>query len=219
MTCLDGYGCGDGLGVWRRGTRADKILRSRGLYPDRLGMTWADYAILAILGTSALLSVFRGFVREAIALAGWVAAFWLAMTFGEDVAGVLAPYVDVPSLRIGAGYVLVFVAALVVTALVSFLVGMLIDSTGLSATDRMLGAVFGAARGAAIVGLLVLLAGFTAMPRDPWWRDAVLIPHFESLAMTVRGMLPPEIAEHLTYEGVAASLHERAPVVPARPSS
>ncbi len=182
-------------------------------------MTWADYAILAILGTSALLSLFRGFVREAFALAGWVAAFWLAMTFGEDVARALAPYVDVPSMRIGAGYALVFIAALVVTALVSLLVGMLVDSTGLSATDRMLGVVFGVARGAAIVGLLVLLAGFTAMPRDRWWRDAVLIPHFESLAVTVRGMLPPEIAEHLTYEGVAATLRKPSRAAPPTPSS
>jgi membrane protein required for colicin V production len=177
-------------------------------------MTWADYAILAILGTSALLSLFRGFVREALALVGWVGAFWLAMTFGEDVAGLLASTIDVPSVRLGAGYVLVFVAVLVVTAIIVFLVGLLIDSTGLSATDRMFGVLFGLARGAAIVSLLVLLAGFTAMPRDPWWREALLIPHFESLAVTVRDMLPPEIAEHLTYEGVAASLPARLPPPP-----
>jgi membrane protein required for colicin V production len=178
-------------------------------------MTWADYAILAVLGTSAVLSLFRGFVREALALVGWVVAFWAAMSFGDRVAGLLAAYIEAPSLRLGVSYVMVFVGVLILTALVVFLVGLLVDSTGLSATDRMLGVIFGLARGAVIVALLVLFAGFTAIPRDRWWRESILVPHFETLAIAVRDMLPPEVAEHLTYGGAAVAPPPRAPAVPS----
>jgi membrane protein required for colicin V production len=110
---------------------------------------------------------------------------------------------------------MVFVGVLILTALVVFLVGLLVDSTGLSATDRMLGVIFGLARGAVIVALLVLFAGFTAIPRDRWWRESILVPHFETLAIAVRDMLPPEVAEHLTYGGAAVAPPPRAPAVPS----
>ena len=76
-----------------------------------------------------------------------------------------------------------------------------------------------------IIAIKVLKDFSDSTPASPliflsrWWRDAVLIPHFESLAVTVRGMLPPEIAEHLTYEGVAATLRKPSRAAPPTPSS
>ncbi|MFT5392536.1 MAG: membrane protein required for colicin V production [Gammaproteobacteria bacterium] len=160
-------------------------------------MPWADVAILAVLGLSALVSLFRGFVREAISLLGWIAAFWVALTFMEPVARVLDVYIEAPSLRAAAAFLGLFLGILMLTAVVNFVAGMLIDKTGLTGTDRVLGTVFGAARGALIIGGIVLLAGITAIPQDRWWRESLLIPHFETLALEIRKLLPADMVPRL----------------------
>lgn len=162
-------------------------------------MIWVDYAILVILFVSALISVFRGFLREAISLAGWVLAFWLALTFSSDVGVVLERHISLPSVREGVAFFVIFAGTLVVTGVVMYLVRLIVDKTDISGTDRALGIVFGLARGVVIVAVLVMLAGLTAVPKDPWWRESVLLPHFQRLAVELTSLLPPEAASHFSY--------------------
>ena len=162
-------------------------------------MIWVDYAILVILFVSALISVFRGFLREAISLAGWVLAFWLALTFSADVGALLENYINLPSVREGAAFFIIFAATLVVTGVVMYVVRVVVEKTEISGTDRALGIVFGLARGAVIVAVLVMLAGLTAVPKDPWWRESVLLPHFQTLAVELTTLLPPDVAAHFSY--------------------
>lgn len=162
-------------------------------------MIWVDYAILAIVFISALISVFRGFLKEAISLLGWVMAFWIAFTFSGQVARLLERWIELPSLRHAVAFISLFATVLIVTAVVMFLVRMLVDKTEITGTDRALGIIFGIARGGVIVGILVLLAGLTALPADPWWRESVLLPHFQVLAMELRSMLPADVASLFQY--------------------
>lgn len=162
-------------------------------------LIWVDYAILAIMAVSALVSLVRGFVKEGISLLGWIAAFWLAITFTADVATLLEPHISVPSLRQGVAFAALFVAALLASGLAIYLVGMLAEKTGLSGTDRILGVLFGLGRGAVIVALLVLLAGFTELPRDPWWHQSVFIPHFHALAEQIQSLLPQEVSQQFQF--------------------
>jgi len=95
-------------------------------------MTWADYVIVAIIGISMLISLFRGYVREMLSLIAWGAAFWVAFTFSHKVAVLLVEYVDLPSARLVLAFVALFLATLLVGGLVNFLAGELVDKTGLS---------------------------------------------------------------------------------------
>lgn len=162
-------------------------------------MIWVDYAILAMLAISAVISVFRGFIREALSLVGWVAAVWLAITFSGDLATLLEGQVEVPSVRQALAFFVIFVGVLLLTAVAIWLAGLLVDKTGLTGTDRMLGVIFGIARGLVIVALLVVAAGMTPLPQDPWWQDSTFLPHFESMAREIRELLPPDIAARLNY--------------------
>jgi len=141
-------------------------------------MNWADWAIVAIIAISCLFSVRRGFVKEALSLLTWVAAFMVARTFVTPMTEILQPYIETPSLRVTAAFASLFIVTLIVGALIGQLFGMLVEATGLSATDRMLGIAFGAARGGLIVVVLVMLAGETPAAQDSWWRESQLIPHF-----------------------------------------
>jgi len=162
-------------------------------------MIWVDYAIIAILVVSAGISLLRGFLREAISLLGWVVAFWLAFTFADDVSQLFARYVSQPSMRQGLAFFAIIVGTLVITAIVMYMVRLIVDKTEITGTDRALGIVFGIARGIVIVAILVLLAGLTALPKDPWWKESMFLPHFQVLAVEMRALLPPEFAGLFQY--------------------
>src|SRR5258705_10220991 len=135
-------------------------------------MTWIDYAVIAIVGISILLSVIHGLVREILALVSWVAAFVMAQMFATDVAALLPAALTNPSLRLFAGFGAVFLTVLVVMTLLAMAVSGLIKSAGLGFADRALGAVFGLVRGVAIVMIAVLLAGLTGLRRKTGWGGA-----------------------------------------------
>lgn len=162
-------------------------------------MNWADIAILTIIGISALISLFRGFVREVLSLVAWVVAFWIAFTFTNPASNLLIDYVSIPTARYVMAFVGLLVVSLIVTGILNHLIGKLVDKTGLSGTDRMLGVVFGMIRGVAVVGVMVFLAGLTPVPRDPWWRESALMGHFQELALIAISFLPPNLMEHFSY--------------------
>ncbi|MDN5862804.1 MAG: CvpA family protein, partial [Salinisphaera sp.] len=85
-------------------------------------------------------------------------------------------------------------------ALVSHFIAQLVDSTGFSGTDRALGGVFGVLRGVGLLILLVLLAGLTPVPQDPWWQQSLFIGHLEQAAIWVRDLLPEDIGEEINYQ-------------------
>lgn len=160
-------------------------------------MGWADYAIIAVVVLSTVFGLFRGFVREFISLATWILAFIVAMRFAALAARTLAPWIANAGLRMAVAYAALFVATLIVGALVNYVAGHLVSATQLAGTDRMLGMVFGAARGVAIVILLLLAAGFTTLPRAPWWEHSVLIGRMQPMAVWVRRHLPADLAQRI----------------------
>jgi len=156
-------------------------------------MIWIDIVVLGIIVISALFSLMRGFVREALSLLGWLVSFWLALTFAGDLAESYLSGISVPSLRVAVAFTIIFVLTLVLMTLINQLVSQLIKKSGLTGTDRMIGVIFGVLRGVLIVTVLVFLAGFTAMPQDSWWRESIFMDTFHELALWLRQFDVPEI--------------------------
>ncbi len=157
-----------------------------------------DLVLAAVLVLSMLVGLWRGLVREVMALAGWVAAYIAAQTF----SGMVAPWVPVGSqggvLNLAVTFVLIFVAALIVWALLTSLIAALVKATPLSVVDRLLGAVFGLARGLIVLLVAATVLAMTPAAQAPWWQQSqgaqwlgvVLQGLKPAMPEAVRGLLP-----------------------------
>lgn len=162
-------------------------------------MTGFDYAVLAVIALSVLLGGFRGMIRELIHLGGWIAALLAAAGFSGAFSAALPPELGHPALRLAAAFAILFLGTLLVASALALVLGELVKSAGLAFADRLLGAGFGLARGVAIALGCVLLAGLTTLPREPFWRNAVLSPPLEAAAQMVTPLLPEELGRNIRY--------------------
>jgi membrane protein required for colicin V production len=162
-------------------------------------MTEFDYAVLLVVGISVAIGAVRGLIREAFSLAGWVLAFVVANTFGNEVAGWLRGFIHNDSARLISAFVLVFVLVLLAMGLAGMLLSKLFRIAGLGLADRALGAIFGLARGIVVAVVAVMVAGFTTLPRQPEWRNALLSPPLETAVIDAKPWMPRDVAERIHY--------------------
>ncbi len=150
-------------------------------------MTPADYVILFLCLASALIGVWRGFTAEALSLLTLLVSIWLAWAFAGRLEGMLGSWVGAaPEVRIWAARVIVFVLALLVGGLISWLARKLIRHTGLSGLDRLLGAGFGLLRAVVLIGLGVIVMEFLQLQQEPWWQESQLKPYADRAAAAVK---------------------------------
>ncbi len=168
-----------------------------------VGFNWADWVIMAVVLLSTLISLVRGFVKEALSLATWVAAFVVARLFHAQAAVYIAPYVETPSLQLLAGFAILFFGMLLIGSIMNWLIVVLVKATGLSGLDRLLGMGFGFARGLLLLVVALALLRMTPAPQDPWYRQSVLIPHVELV----------ETWSRHTFGELYEGLRERYPAV------
>ena len=162
-------------------------------------MTIFDYVVLGIVSISVLLSITRGVVREIVSLLGWVIAFFVASHYAANFEPLLPQTIKHDSVRMLIVFVMTFFAALVATMIISMVLSKLVRSVGLGLIDRILGAVFGFARGVLVVLFIVVAAGFTALPQQPFWQQALLSEPLELAAVQVIDWLPPDLKKHIGF--------------------
>ena len=137
-----------------------------------LELTAVDWILLAVLGLSFLLGLWRGIVQEVLSLAGWVAAFYVSQMYAPLAAAWLPMEGSSQMLRYAAGFVVVFIAVLVATVLISWVIKKLISAVGLGPLDRLLGSLFGLMRGVVILLAVTVLVGMTPMRETMAWKQA-----------------------------------------------
>ena len=162
-------------------------------------MTIFDYLVIFVLIASIVIGTVRGLVKEVLSLAGWIIAFVVANAYGPWLADMLPEAVPGPVVRLIVAFIALFIGARILVALLAMLIDALLTAGGLSLADRGLGSLFGLGRGIVIVLAGVILAGMTSMPKQDFWKNALLSPAAESGVRSVKPFLPAEMAQHVHF--------------------
>lgn len=160
-------------------------------------LIWIDWVIITIIAVSTLISLKRGFVREALSLVTWIGAFVIARTFHPQMQSLLESTVETPLVRLIAAFAILFFGTLIVGALINNMIGQLVKATGLSATDRVLGMGFGLLRGLLVVIVAIAFVRYTPLSQDTWWHQSVMISRLAVVEQWSRRMLGDEFERFL----------------------
>jgi membrane protein required for colicin V production len=163
-------------------------------------LTSFDYIVLIIIGVSIVVSMMRGAVREVLAIAGWVAALYVAKTYASQLVPLLPQNIPTEPLKVLAAFMILLLGVLLVASLLSIALSSLIKKIGLNWLNRFVGALFGLARGLLIVCIFVFLAGLTSLPKDVRWTNAMFSPPLEVLVKSMLPWLPPSVTKHVKYD-------------------
>ena len=153
-------------------------------------MSGIDYVILGIIALSALLGVWRGFVREALSLLIWIVAVWFAYAWAMRLEVYLGNVIDDQGLRVIVTFVTLFLAVHIIGFVVSRLLAAMIKSIGLSGVDRVAGAGFGLVRGVVGIAVLVLLAEMTPVQQEAMWQQSYMVSVFKDVLQWVQMHYP-----------------------------
>ncbi|MBL4774854.1 MAG: CvpA family protein [Mariprofundus sp.] len=153
-------------------------------------MNFIDYILIAIVGLSMVLSLWRGFVREVISLIGLVAAFLIASRLSGQTGDFLGQWVSNGTVADIVGFVLIFIVVMIVVGLIGAIICRLVDLAALSATDRTLGIFFGAARGMGLIALCFLVYTSYSKADDAWLKESKLTPYAIELGEMLGGLIP-----------------------------
>ena len=159
-------------------------------------LTLVDTLLIGILSVSAVMSLVRGFFKEALSLVTWVAAFFLAKHFALPLSIELEPLIQSATARYGAAFVILFGLTLLVGGVINTLISKVVQLAGFGVADRILGTVFGVARGVILITVGVLVLGKTPMRQADFWQRSTLLPHFQLIA-TWSEKVFPELSEQL----------------------
>lgn len=161
-------------------------------------LNWADLSIIAIIALSSLFSLKRGFVKEALSLVTWVAAFIIARAFNPNLQTLLVNLIDTDVFRAIAAFAILFIGTLIVGAVINNLIALLVKATGLSATDRLLGVVFGVARGLIVVVVIIAVLRVTPFADDAWWKQSIMITKLQVLEQWSRAVFEDQFSVFMT---------------------
>ncbi len=158
--------------------------------------SWVDWVLVAMFVISIGFSIARGFIRETLSLAVWILAIFISYLLGDELASLLGNWITDPSFRITIGMAILFILTLLVGALLNNLLSEMLEKSGLTAADRILGSFFGLARGVVIAMVLTLFVP-VSIKHSVGWQHSKLVPQFQAW----------EIASRATVQSMGAFIH------------
>lgn len=160
-------------------------------------MIWVDYIIIAIIVVSTLISLIKGFAQQAVSLASWLLAFYLALRFSSGLSLYLEQYIGLESARQAVAFFLIFVVVILAGAAIGFIASKLVSAAHLGLGDRLLGLLFGTVRGVVIVLTVTFFLGMSPLVDEPWWDESMLLGYSRELMVLVLGWMPENFSETL----------------------
>ncbi len=184
------------------------------------GFTIFDGVVGGVIVISAILAYARGFIREVMSIAGWIAAAFVAFIFAPNALPLIS---EIPmlgdfigesrELGILASFAIVFVVALVVVSLFTPLFSSVVQRSALGGLDAALGFLFGVARGVLLV--IVALIAYDRIVGDepiPAISDSRSAAVFANMQEDIEAQIPTDMPSWIQdrYEALVGGEEEAA---------
>lgn len=161
--------------------------------PALIDLTLIDFGIIALVLISIIIGLFRGFVKEALSITVWVLSVFISMKFYGEISGYFTGVTDNSTVRSGIAISLIFITCLVTGSIISHLVSLLVKSTGLGGTDKLLGVIFGFLRGGLIAAAIMLVISYTEFSKNPIWADSFLTKQMQPIVNFLDSFIPEKV--------------------------
>ena len=171
---------------------------------ETLGLNVTDLVILFIIGSSGIISLFRGFTKEFLSLLLWIFAFFFAVGFEGYVTPSILKVVGNPEASKIISSVLIFLIFIVIGGFLINLISRIVKWSGMSGFDKFMGVLFGVSR-----GLIVILAVYFLLPSNlkeaEIFTESKISPFFEDflpvLESYIKDLLKESDIEDLIKNG------------------
>lgn len=163
-------------------------------------LQWIDLAIITVVGLSVLTGLFRGFVKELVALCVWFLAIWLGYHYSGSLDPWLQNYIQEQSARSAVAFLIILFATLLVGGIINAALSFILKRAGLSGTDRTLGMVFGFCRGVFIVALLMVAVKMTSLPYEKYSKESQFYARFDPLVAWISAHMPEFVKQVKTVD-------------------
>jgi membrane protein required for colicin V production len=151
---------------------------------------WVDLIFIVIIGLSSITGLFRGFIKEFIALGIWILGIWAGYNYSQSLNPWLQPYIQDQSIRTIIAFVVILLGVLIGGGIFNALLGLFLRGSGLGAMDKVLGACFGFARGVFILSLVLSILSMTSLPYQSYLSGSSVYPQLLPVVNWVSGYIP-----------------------------
>ncbi len=165
-------------------------------------MNALDVGLCLILLISVLAGAWRGFVREAAALAGWITAAVLVVETARGLGGRLPFDPGSSAARTAIAAVLIVIVCVLSAALVGRALHAALTAAKLAGPDRALGALFGLARALAVALVVAAVVVHAGLTQRSFWKSSRLAPWLEAALRFVSPGIVPAIDRPVSVPGV-----------------
>ncbi|MFQ5659354.1 MAG: CvpA family protein [Gammaproteobacteria bacterium] len=162
-------------------------------------MQTVDIVILVIFVLPGLIGILYGFLNIIFSIIAWVLALGISVKSSPFFSPMLAGHIETALIRDVLAFIGIFIISLMILTTLGYFIVKLLGRTGLTAADRILGFFLGIGLGGGIIAVIVFLAGFTAVPEQPWWQASVLIQPFQHIAVWGEKFLPENMSKFHGY--------------------
>jgi membrane protein required for colicin V production len=149
-----------------------------------------DLVIIGIIGLSSITGLFRGVVKEVIALGIWIVAIWMGYNHAQSLTPWLQTYIQNPTACTAIAFLIIVVGVLFAGAVLNFILGLMLRRTGLSSMDKLLGMCFGFARGVFMVSLILAILSQTSLPYQQYTQSSAIVAQLQPVVNWITGYIP-----------------------------
>jgi len=174
---------------------------------------WLDYLFSSIFVLFILLSLWRGLVKEIISIGAWAAGLFIGFMFAPKLAALFTDSSAVQatlthagskvsehattesSFAVGVCFVILLVGTLVIGAIISYIMAKVVQVSGISFFNRLLGGVFGFIKGFIVNLVILFCTQMTSYAEEPAWKQSQIVQAYQPVIALLENKMGPEFED------------------------